>query len=84
MNIYVVLLLIRTKGGEYELDLYISRKHDELLASTLEAGSYKKTTSLAIVDGFIVDINEEQVMFSFSYDVSLYDICTYLWSIIFL
>jgi hypothetical protein len=79
-----VLLLIRTKGGEYELDFYISRKHDELLASTLEAGSYKKTTSLAIVDGFIVDINEEQVMFSFSYDVSLYDICTYLWSIIFL
>jgi hypothetical protein len=79
-----VLLLIRTKGGEYELDFYISRKYDELLASTLEAGSYKKTTSLAIVDGFIVDINEEQVMFSFSYDVSLYDICTYLWSIMFL
>ncbi|CAJ2676459.1 peptidase inhibitor I9 [Trifolium pratense] len=50
----------RTKSGEYELDLYISRKHDELLASTLEAGSYKKTTSFAIVDGFIVEITEEQ------------------------
>ncbi|XWS38248.1 hypothetical protein CRYUN_Cryun19dG0114500 [Craigia yunnanensis] len=50
----------RTKKGEYELDLYLSRKHDELLASTLQAGSYKKTLSLVIVDGFAVEITEAQ------------------------
>ena len=52
----------RTKKGTNELDLYLSRKHDELLASTLEAGSYKKTLSLVIVDGFSVDITEDQVI----------------------
>ncbi|GLT78112.1 hypothetical protein SLA2020_496580 [Shorea laevis] len=50
----------RTKKGAYELDSYLSRKHDELLASTLEPGSYKKTLSLVIVDGFAVEITEEQ------------------------
>ncbi|XWS61632.1 hypothetical protein CRYUN_Cryun07bG0143100 [Craigia yunnanensis] len=50
----------RTKKGAYELDLYLSRKHDELLASTLQAGSYKKTLSLVIVDGFAVQIAEAQ------------------------
>ncbi|XWS48814.1 hypothetical protein CRYUN_Cryun13aG0108800 [Craigia yunnanensis] len=50
----------RTKKGAYELDLYLSRKHDELLASTLQAGSYKKTLSLVIVDGFAVEITEAQ------------------------
>ncbi|XP_027343187.1 subtilisin-like protease SBT2.5 [Abrus precatorius] len=50
----------RTKGGAHELDLYLSRKHDELLASTLEPGSYKKTSSLVIVDGFVVEITEDQ------------------------
>ncbi|KAH1135648.1 hypothetical protein AAZX31_05G201600 [Glycine max] len=39
----------RTKRGVHELDLYLDRKHDELLASTLEPGSYKKTSSLANV-----------------------------------
>ncbi|XWS61633.1 hypothetical protein CRYUN_Cryun07bG0143100 [Craigia yunnanensis] len=52
----------RTKKGAYELDLYLSRKHDELLASTLQAGSYKKTLSLVIVDGFAVQIAEAQVI----------------------
>lgn len=51
----------RTKKGAYELDLYLSKKHDELLASTLEPGSYKKTLSLVIVDGFSVEITEDQV-----------------------
>ncbi|KAI4326832.1 hypothetical protein L6164_019362 [Bauhinia variegata] len=50
----------RSKRGTHELDLYLSRKHDELLASTLEPGSYKKTSSLVIVDGFAVEIIEEQ------------------------
>ncbi|OMP02972.1 Proteinase inhibitor I9 [Corchorus olitorius] len=50
----------RTKKGAHELDLYLSRKHDELLASNLQAGSYKKTISLVIVDGFAVEITEAQ------------------------
>ncbi|GMH10864.1 hypothetical protein Nepgr_012705 [Nepenthes gracilis] len=49
-----------TKGGTYELDLYLSKKHAELLARTLEPGSYKKTLSLAIVDGFAVEITDDQ------------------------
>ncbi|XVF74461.1 hypothetical protein PTKIN_Ptkin13bG0112100 [Pterospermum kingtungense] len=52
----------RTKKRAYELDLYLIRKHDELLASTLQAGSYKKTLSLVIVDGFAVEITEAQVI----------------------
>lgn len=50
----------RTKQGAHELDMYLSRKHDELLASTLEPGSYKKKSSLVIVDGFAVEITEAQ------------------------
>ncbi|KAI5383460.1 uncharacterized protein LOC127104084 [Lathyrus oleraceus] len=50
----------RTEIGAIELDLYLSRKHDEVLARALEAGSYIKITSLAIVDAFIVEITEEQ------------------------
>ncbi|XP_059662225.1 subtilisin-like protease SBT2.5 [Cornus florida] len=50
----------KTKKGAYELDLYLSKKHDELLASTLEPGSYKKTLSLVIVDGFAVKITDDQ------------------------
>ncbi|GMY30517.1 subtilisin-like protease SBT2.5 [Fagus crenata] len=50
----------RTKRGVYELDLYLSKKHDGLLASSLEPGSYKKTLSLVIVDGFSVEITEDQ------------------------
>ncbi|KAE8055993.1 hypothetical protein FH972_012796 [Carpinus fangiana] len=50
----------RTKRGAYELDLYLSKKHDELLARTLEPGSYKKTSSLVIVDGFSVEITGDQ------------------------
>lgn len=52
----------RTKQGAHELDMYLSRKHDELLASTLEPGSYKKKSSLVIVDGFAVEITEAQVI----------------------
>ncbi|KAI4303634.1 hypothetical protein MLD38_039241 [Melastoma candidum] len=50
----------RSKRGVYELDEYVSKKHDDLLASVLEPGSYKKTLSLVIVDGFAVEISEDQ------------------------
>ncbi|KAE8697614.1 putative Leucine-rich repeat protein kinase family protein [Hibiscus syriacus] len=50
----------RTEKGAYELDLYLSKKHDQLLASTLQAGTYKRTLSLVIVDGFAVEITETQ------------------------
>ncbi|GAB2213730.1 hypothetical protein Droror1_Dr00018043 [Drosera rotundifolia] len=49
-----------TKNGAYELDMYLSTKHDELLARTLQPGTYKKTLSLVIVDGFAVEISDEQ------------------------
>ncbi|CAI9771790.1 unnamed protein product [Fraxinus pennsylvanica] len=51
----------RTKKGENERDLYLSRKHDELLAKNLQPGSYTKTLSLVIVDGFAVEITNEQI-----------------------
>ncbi|KAL1364304.1 hypothetical protein HN51_012485 [Arachis hypogaea] len=50
----------RSKRGTHELDLYISRKHDEVLATSLEPGTYRKTSSLVIVDGFAVEITEDQ------------------------
>jgi hypothetical protein len=62
-----VSLFNRTKRGVYELDLYLSKKHDGLLASSLEPGSYKKTLSLVIVDGFSVEITEDQVFMIYIY-----------------
>ncbi|GAB2277900.1 hypothetical protein Dimus_012601 [Dionaea muscipula] len=53
----------RTKRGAHELDLYLSTKHDELLARTLQPGTYKRTLSLVIVDGFAVEICDDQVRF---------------------
>ncbi|KAF8380085.1 hypothetical protein HHK36_027555 [Tetracentron sinense] len=50
----------RTKQGAYELDLYLSNKHEELLAKTLDPGSYKKKISMVIVDGFAVEITDDQ------------------------
>ncbi|KAM7491474.1 hypothetical protein LguiA_034395 [Lonicera macranthoides] len=50
----------RKRGGGNELDMYISKKHDEFLANTLEPGTYQKTLSLVIVDGFAVQITDEQ------------------------
>lgn len=68
--------LIRTKSGANKLDLYLSRKHDELLASTLDPGSYKKISSFAIVDGFTVEITEDQVMCNLSsYKIQFYLSC---------
>lgn len=63
--INVLIYTCRTKRGAHELDLYLSKKHDELLANNLEEGSYKKTLSLVIVDGFAVEITNDQVSFFF-------------------
>jgi hypothetical protein len=53
--------------------LYLSKKHDELLARTLEPGSYKKTLSLVIVDGFSVEITGDQVISpAIIYDFSVF------------
>ena len=46
-----------------ELDTYLSSKHDQLLAKFLPPSTYKKKSSLAIVDGFSVETNKEQVLF---------------------
>ncbi|XP_019707335.1 subtilisin-like protease SBT2.5 isoform X2 [Elaeis guineensis] len=48
-----------TKGSA-ELDAYLSNKHDQLLERLLEPNTYKKRSSLAIVDGFAVEITEKQ------------------------
>ncbi|KAL5999052.1 hypothetical protein ACLOJK_010002 [Asimina triloba] len=50
----------RTKHEAYELDHYLNNKHDELLASALQPGTYKKIFSWVIVDGFAVEITENQ------------------------
>jgi len=71
---FFLLVYHRTKRGAYELDMYLSRKHDELLANTLAHGSYKKTISLIIVDGFAVEITEDQVTFM-QHVVCLMSIC---------
>ncbi|QCD85122.1 subtilisin-like protease SBT2.4 [Vigna unguiculata] len=57
---YERLRTLGTKRGAQELDLYLSTKHDEVLASTLEPGTYNKTSSLVIVDGFAVEITQDQ------------------------
>ncbi|KAE8693879.1 putative Leucine-rich repeat protein kinase family protein [Hibiscus syriacus] len=42
----------------YELDLFLGKKHDKLLASTLQAGTYNRALSLVVVDGFAVEITD--------------------------
>ncbi|THU52903.1 hypothetical protein C4D60_Mb10t08810 [Musa balbisiana] len=53
----------RSKEGMEALDAYLCKKHDRLLAKLLQPNTYKKKSSLAIVDGFSVEISEEQVNF---------------------
>ncbi|CAK9324822.1 unnamed protein product [Citrullus colocynthis] len=50
----------RSGEGANELDVYLSRKHDEILGRWLEPGSYRKISSFLIVDGFLVEITENQ------------------------
>ena len=58
----IVLLArsFRSKEGSATLDSYLSHKHDKLLAELLQPDSYRKRSSLAIVDGFAVEITEAQ------------------------
>ncbi|URE43835.1 hypothetical protein MUK42_25076 [Musa troglodytarum] len=49
--------------GMEALDAYLCKKHDRLLAKLLQPNSYEKKSSLAIVDGFSVEISKEQVYF---------------------
>ncbi|OVA11444.1 Proteinase inhibitor I9 [Macleaya cordata] len=58
--IYEHLRADRTKKGAYELDSYLSNKHDELLASKFDPGTYTKRFSMVIVDGFAVEITDDQ------------------------
>lgn len=51
----------RSKQGGHELDLYLSTKHDLLLNKLLQPNTYKKMYSLAIVDGFAVQMTKDQV-----------------------
>ncbi|KZV31770.1 hypothetical protein F511_00574 [Dorcoceras hygrometricum] len=50
----------KAKRAGSELDLYLSRKHDRLLAKNFQPGTYNKTLSLVIVDGFAVEITDNQ------------------------
>ncbi|WOL08284.1 hypothetical protein Cni_G17037 [Canna indica] len=50
----------RSMEGKEKLDAYLSNKHDQLLEKLLEPNTYKKKSSLAIVDGFSVEITPEQ------------------------
>jgi hypothetical protein len=51
----------RSKQGSATLDAYLSQKHDKLLAKLLPPETYCKKSSLAIVDGFAVEITDAQV-----------------------
>ncbi|XP_074586839.1 uncharacterized protein LOC141842711 [Curcuma longa] len=50
----------RSNEGMKKLDTYLSNKHDQLLAKLLPPRSYRKKSSLAIVDGFSVEITKQQ------------------------
>ncbi|KAI3713543.1 hypothetical protein L1987_72121 [Smallanthus sonchifolius] len=50
----------RTKRGARQVEMYLSKKHDDLLAKKLETGTYNKTLSLFIVDAFAVQITDAQ------------------------
>ncbi|XP_066313635.1 subtilisin-like protease SBT2.5 [Miscanthus floridulus] len=58
--VYERLRADRSKEGSATLDAYLSQKHDKLLAKLLQPDSYRKRSSLAIVDGFAVEITEDQ------------------------
>ncbi|KAF8733585.1 hypothetical protein HU200_014890 [Digitaria exilis] len=58
--VYERLRADRSKEGSATLDAYLSHKHDKLLSKLLQPDSYQKRSSLAIVDGFAVEITEDQ------------------------
>ncbi|KAM0944498.1 putative peptidase S8 propeptide/proteinase inhibitor I9 [Dioscorea sansibarensis] len=50
----------RSKLGGHELDQYLNSKHDLLLKKLLQPNTYEKKYSLAIVDGFAVQMTKDQ------------------------
>uniref|UniRef100_A0ACD5VYK7 Uncharacterized protein n=1 Tax=Avena sativa TaxID=4498 RepID=A0ACD5VYK7_AVESA len=58
--LYERLKADRSKQGSAALDAYLTQKHDKLLAKLLPPGTYWKKSSLAIVDGFAVEITDAQ------------------------
>ncbi|XP_073008385.1 subtilisin-like protease SBT2.5 [Typha latifolia] len=50
----------RSKKGGEALDAYLNCKHDRLLEELFTPNTYKKRSSLAIVDGFAVEMTHEQ------------------------
>ncbi|KAE8784462.1 hypothetical protein D1007_41895 [Hordeum vulgare] len=58
--VYERLRADRSKQGSATLDAYLSQKHDKLLAKLLQPDTYWKKSSLAIVDGFAVEITDAQ------------------------
>ncbi|KAL6850121.1 hypothetical protein ACP4OV_020748 [Aristida adscensionis] len=58
--VYERLRANRSKEGLATLDAYLTQKHDKLLAKLLQPDSYRKRSSLAIVDGFAVEITDVQ------------------------
>ncbi|XP_020576764.1 subtilisin-like protease SBT2.5 [Phalaenopsis equestris] len=50
----------RSKKGVQLLNRYLSNKHKQFLAKLLLPNSYNKKSSLAIVDGFAVEITQQQ------------------------
>ncbi|XP_020098034.1 uncharacterized protein LOC109716844 [Ananas comosus] len=49
-----------SKKGNETLYAYLSNKHNRLLAELLRPNTYKKISSLAIIDAFAVEITQEQ------------------------
>ncbi|XP_047055419.1 uncharacterized protein LOC124661589 [Lolium rigidum] len=64
MNLDPVYERLRADRSVYQgsatLDAYLSQKHDKLLAKLLPPDTYCKKSSLAIVDGFAVEITDAQ------------------------
>lgn len=61
------LLFDRSKEGGHALNAYLTKKHDMLLAKHFRTNTYIKRSSLAIVDGFAVEMTE-------------YQVCIYCWN----
>lgn len=52
--------------------MYLSTKHNDLLAKKLAPGTYHKTLSLFIVDAFAVQITDTQVNFTYTFSFSVH------------
>ena len=62
----IALLCDFGRCSQHELETYLSKKHDKLLSGALRPKSYRKRFSMAIVDGFAVEMTDEQVAIQLS------------------